>query len=113
MLMMMEMVLIIRRRRINIIEDHYEGNNNVKIMSHNLENSTVKDIGDVKPLPANWETATAPLKHYTVMPRWKLQCDEDDDDMSERFCCRVVKKVRNIWLYLEVLILTFISEVIS
>ena len=38
----------------------------------------VKDIGDVKPLPANWETATAPMKHYTVMPRWKLQCDDDD-----------------------------------
>ena len=105
--------MLIRRRRINIIEDHYEGNNSVKIMSYNLENSTVKDIGDVKTLPANWETATASLKHYTVMPRWKLQCDEDDDDMSERFCCRVVKKVRNIWLYLEVLILTFISEVIS
>ena len=110
------MVLIIRRRRINIIEDHYEGNNNVKIMSHNLENSTLKDIGDVKPLPTyqlgDCNCATA-LKHYTVMPRWKLQCREDDDDMSERFCCRVVKKVRNIWLYLEVLILTFISEVIS
>ena len=90
MLMMMEMVLIIKRRRINIIEDHYEGN--VKIMSHNLENSTVKDIGDVKPLPTNWKTATAPLRHYTVMPRWILRCDEDDDDMSERFCCRVVKK---------------------
>ena len=101
------------KRRRRIIEDHYEGNNNVKIMSHNIQNSIVKDIGDVKPLPANWETATASLKHYTVMPRWKLQCDEDDDDMSERFCCRVVKKVRNIWLYLEVLILTFISEVIS
>ena len=53
-------------------------------MSHNLQNSIVKDIGDVKPLPTNWETATASLKHYTVMPRWKLQYD--DDDMSERFC---------------------------
>ena len=37
-----------------VIEDHYEG-----IMSHNLQNSIVKDIGDVKPFPANWETATA------------------------------------------------------
>ena len=94
------MVLIIKRRRINIIEDHYEGN--VKIMSHNLENSTVKDIGDVKPLPANWETEAAPLKHYTVVPRWKLQCDEDDDDMSERFCCRVVKRSEifgSIWKF--------------
>ena len=71
-----------------VIEDHYEG-----IMSHNLQNSIVKDIGDVKPLPANWETATAPMKHYTVMPRWKLQYDDDDDD---RFCCREVKKVRII-----------------
>ena len=102
-LMMMEIVMIKRRRM--IIEDHYEG-----IMSHNRQNSIVKDIGDVKPLPVNWETATAPMKHYTVMPRWKLQCDDDDYD---RFCCREVKKVRNIWFYLEVLILTFISEVIS
>ena len=67
-----------------VIEDHYEG-----IMSHNLQNSIVKDIGDVKALPANWETATAPLKHYTVMPRLKLQHDDDDCD---RFCCREVIK---------------------